>query len=63
MTVGSLEPGLRMIVGAVVRRRMAFLERWRQHNVEEPGRRKLTAPANPDDEASSVATTDPAGLS
>ena len=37
MTVGSPEPGLRMIVRAVVRRRMAFLERWRQHNVEEAG--------------------------
>ena len=37
MTVGSSEPGLRTIVRAVVRRRMAFLERWRQHNVEEAG--------------------------
>jgi hypothetical protein len=37
MTVGSLEPGLRTMVRAVVRRRMAFLERWRQHNVEEAG--------------------------
>jgi hypothetical protein len=37
MTAGSAEPGLRMIVGAVVRRRMALLQRWRQHNVEEAG--------------------------
>jgi len=37
MTVGSTEPGLRTIVSALVRRRMALLERWRQHNVEEAG--------------------------
>ena len=37
MTVGSLEPGPRTIVRALVRRRMAFLQRWRQHNVEEAG--------------------------
>ena len=36
-TVGSTEPGLRTIVSALVRRRMALLERWRQHNVEEAG--------------------------
>jgi hypothetical protein len=37
MTIGSQEPGLRTIVRAVARRRMAFLQRWRQHNVEEAG--------------------------
>jgi hypothetical protein len=37
MTVGSPEPGLRTIVRPLMRRRMAFLERWRQHNVEEAG--------------------------
>jgi hypothetical protein len=37
MTVGSTAPGLRAVTRRVVRRRMAFLERWRQHNVEEAG--------------------------
>jgi hypothetical protein len=36
-TVGSAAPGLRAVTRRVVRYRMAFLERWRQHNVEEAG--------------------------
>jgi hypothetical protein len=37
MTVGSAAPGLRPFVRARVRSQMAFLERWRRHNVEEAG--------------------------
>jgi len=37
MTVGSDAPAWRSVTARVVRRRMAFLERWRGHNVEEAG--------------------------
>ena len=36
-TVGSAAPGLRAVTRRVVQHRMAFLERWRQHNAEEAG--------------------------
>jgi hypothetical protein len=37
MTVGSVTPGLRAVARRLIQRRMPFLERWRQHNVEEAG--------------------------
>lgn len=37
LTVGSTRPGLRMVSHLIVQQRIAFLERWRQHNVEEAG--------------------------
>jgi glyoxylase-like metal-dependent hydrolase (beta-lactamase superfamily II) len=37
MTVGSTAPGLKAVTTRIIRRRMAFLGRWRQHNVEEAG--------------------------
>jgi hypothetical protein len=37
LTVGADSPWLRMIGGLIERRRMPFLTRWRQHNVEEAG--------------------------
>jgi len=37
MTVGSTAPGWRAVARCIVRHRMAFLHKWRQHNVEEAG--------------------------
>jgi hypothetical protein len=37
MTVGSTAPGLGAVTRRIVRRQMAFLQRLRQHNVEEAG--------------------------
>jgi hypothetical protein len=37
MTVGTTAPGSRAVTRRIVRRRMVFLNRWRQHNVEEVG--------------------------
>lgn len=37
MTVGSTAPGLHAVTRRIVRHRMAFLHRWRRHNVEEAG--------------------------
>jgi hypothetical protein len=37
MTVGSSLPGIRSVTRRMLQRRLGFLERWRQHNVEEAG--------------------------
>ncbi len=37
MTAGTAQPGLRAISDRIIRRRLAFLSRWRRHNVEEVG--------------------------
>jgi hypothetical protein len=37
MTVGSTARGLGAVTSRIVRRLLAFLHRWRQHNVEDAG--------------------------